>query len=399
MGENKRNMRYIKRMGIWYFLLNKRFLKKYIFTLLLLLVPFLVLGMRVASKEDAGVLKVALYQENQGQKEEDSDGIVEQLLEKDGVIQYEKVDAQEEAYEAVRQGKADCAWIFPADIAEAVRKYMAGEAANVMTVYTKEDTIQNKLAREQLYGVLYPMVSYETVRQFIEKQPYFEDMDEDTIDLSMREMYAGMQVEESIFNFTYMDGTKSDASGGSDNYLTSPLRGLLAILILLCGMAVTMFYMQDEKEGIFIWMPVRHRRLFPWLYILVGTLDGAVCAYVALWVSGSFIGWKREFMLMILYMIAVTGFCNLLRVLGGNLWRVGASIPVIILVNLVLCPVFINIRSFPVIQYLLPGYYYLNSLHSDLMLGRMLLYVAVITAGSIGLDKIMKMELSVEQRV
>jgi ABC-2 type transport system permease protein len=377
-------MKQLKRAAVWYVMLNKRFLKKYIFTLLLFMVPLMVMGMRLVSGGEASVLRVALYQE--GSERDAEDDIVSRLLSRDGIVRYEKMNEKKEACEAVERGTADCAWIFPEHIEEAVKEYIAGKGTGIVTVYTKEDTIQNKLAREQLYGVIYPLVSYQTTLQFVEKQEEFSGMGKKAIDSAVRMAYEKNRVEGSIFQFAYMDGTIHEKEE-KNSYLTAPLRGMLAVLILLGGMAVTMFYLQDDKEGLFVWMPVKCRRLFPMLYILTGTLNTALAAYAALWFSGTFTTWRRELVLMLIYLLAVVGFCNFLRALSGNIWYMGAGIPVLILVTLVLCPVFINIPGFPVIQYMLPAYYYLNGLFNPSMVWKMLLYALVFCTGSMAISR------------
>lgn len=382
-------MKSVKRAILWYMLLNKRFLKKYMFVLLLLLVPFLTAAMRAAAEKDTGVLRVLLYQE--GETSGESTRAIQQLMKKHGVILYEKTENLEEAYGKVRQGKADCLWIFPGNLREAVRGYLRGERQQVLTVFAREDTVQTKLAREQLFGVIYPVISYEITHQFVESQPDFENTGSGQWEEKLEIYYRENQVGGSIFRFVYPDGADSEAGERgqekSGNYLTAPLRGMLALLVFLCAMAVTMFYFQDEKEGTFLWMPVRNRRCFPLLYILTGTADAGAAAYLALYCSGTFIGWKRELLFMAVYVLAVTGFCNLLRILNRDIRSYGACIPVLILVSLVLCPVFLNLRRFPAIQYLLPPYYYLNSIHSNTMLLRMIGYTAAVWAGGMPFKK------------
>lgn len=384
-------MNKIKRVGNWYLLLNKRFLKKYIFTILLLSVPLLVIGMRIAAAEDSGVLRVLLCVEGaEVPQRTGTDAVIRQLLEKQGIIQYEEADNLEEACEKVRRGKADCVWEFPGDLQGTVRQFIKRKKSNIMNVYVREDNVQTKLAREQLYGFLYPLISYETTRDFLDNQPYFEEMKEEEMDSRLQKIYESYKIEESVFRFAYLDDTEYQKKENRNSYLTAPLRGMLAVLIFLCGLAVTLFYLQDQKEKIFVWMPIKHRSLFPWLYILIGTLDAGIAAFLALYISGSFTAWPKEILLMLGYVLAVAGFCNLLRIFTGNIRRMGASIPVLILVTLVLCPVFLNIRKFPMIQYMLPAYYYLNSLYSGSMAVRMIIYTSVVCISGILLESVWK---------
>ncbi len=367
-------MKYLKKIGIWYLLLNKRFLKKYIFTALLLLIPVLTLAVRSLGGEDGGVLHVLLCQENDDR--EGSDGIIQELLQKKGIIYYEFVADKEEACAMVRQGDADSMWLFPEDLTQALQNYLDGGEPAVQ-IYMREDNVQTKLAREQLYGVLYSRLSLELSRLFIQSQPLFPDLSQAQKDEQIEALYAANGVSGSIFSFSYLD--EADMDPDQVQYLTAPLRGIIALILLLAAMAAAMFWIQDQNDQIFSWMPIRCKRWFPCFYIGVAVGDAALICLLSLYLSGTFTIWKTEILLMILYAVSVTAFANLLQKITGNLKRMGAVTPVLLLVSFVLCPIFLNIRIVPLLQYLLPPYYYLNSLHNGDMAVRFLLYTVVIT--------------------
>lgn len=366
-------MKHLKTAGLWYVLLNKRFLKKYIFTVLLLLIPLLTLAVRSLGREDGGVLHVLLCQENGDP--EGSDGIIQELLQKNGVIHYEFMNDQEEARAMVRRGKADSMWTFPEDMQQALQNYLE-DTKPVVAVYVREDTVQTKLVREQLYGVLYSRLSLETTRLFIQEQPMFSYLSEEEKDREIETLYEENAVPGSIFQFSYLDHTDIDTD--QVQYLTAPLRGIVALVLLLAAMAAAMFWIQDRDEQIFSWMPVGRKRWFPLFYIGIAVLDAALVCLLALYLSGTFTTWVVEIPLMTLYAVSVTGFANLLQKLTGNLKRMGAVVPVILLVSFVLCPVFLNIRTVPLLQHLLPAYYYLNSLHNGSMVLKFAVYTALV---------------------
>ena len=72
-------MEKIRRIAVWYYLLNKRLLKKRSFLILLLLVPLLVFGMRIVSKQDSGVLTILLC------SSETSDDLPKEVVDKLGL--------------------------------------------------------------------------------------------------------------------------------------------------------------------------------------------------------------------------------------------------------------------------------------------------------------------------
>ena len=55
-----------------------------------------------------------------------------------------------------------------------------------------------------------------------------------------------------------------------------------------------------------------------------------------------------------------------------------AVTPALIAGMTVLCPIFVNPPELPVLQYLLPPFYYLKAIHNSKFMGYMAIYAAVI---------------------
>lgn len=392
-------MKWLKNRLLWMLLLNKRFLKKYIFTALLCTIPVLVFVMRQAAKQDSSMLKVAVCAENP--QDELSMKLVEELLGMEGIVHYYQCDSKEALRREVETDRADCGYLFPDDMRGYLQSYARGEVLelpykrHLISVMVKEDSIQTQLAREQLYGVLYPDLAFEILNQFIAEQDKFSEVEAEKREAELREMFEDNRVAETIFRFTYLDSQEMLPEADSVNYLTAPLRGLLAVFMMLCGFAAALFLLWDRKEKTFQWMPVGRIPFFEYLYLLVAVADAGLAVYAALFLSGTFTGWKWELAMIALYVFAVTGFCNLVRQLCGSISRLGASIPVILLVSFVLCPVFISTKRFGMVQWTLPPYFYLNSVHSGEMLKKLAWYGALTGAGSIIMQKVqMKIQSS-----
>lgn len=361
-------MKKFKRTWNWYYMLNKRFFKKYIFTFLLLCIPLLTLGIKILPKEDSGILNVLLYENG---KDTISKSIVEELLHLNGIVTYTKIEQVETGIEQVQRGHADSLWVFPENFSEGIDQYLKHKTP-LITVYVSEDTVQTKIVREQLFGTIYPILSYRLLEHYHDQQPYSKLIED--LDQKVSKTYEMYQLGPSILEFSHLDG--SPISTQNVNYLAMPLRGMLAVFLLFCSLSTTMFYLQDQQEGIFLWMPIKHKRLFPYLYILIGTLNGAMITWISIYLSGSFTTLQKELPLMILYVFSITGFCNIIAKILRTVKRMGTATLVITLVSLILCPVFIQIDIFPFLQHLLPTYYYLNGLYQIEIIFQMLLYAA-----------------------
>jgi hypothetical protein len=199
--------------------------------------------------------------------------------------------------------------------------------------------------------------------------------DEDISEEQLRNNFQKTDNTESLFLFSYLDGEAADVDL---SYMLYPIRGLLALVVVLCGMAMGLYFMQDEERGIFTWMPLNRTVWGSWLYLFPGLLDIGVAVLLALTFSGVFISLPMELGLMGLYLLMVTGFVDVLRRLVGKPVRLGAMIPLLVLVMLAVCPIFMGEPNIKWVQLLLPPYYYLNALHNVTYQWGMGIYVIVI---------------------
>ena len=104
----------IRRFFLWYGLLSKRLLRRPGYLAVLLLIPLFALALALFSRQESGVVTVALC------LEEPADAAarttVERLLNAESILRCSAYPDPEAAREAVRSGQADAAWILPADL-------------------------------------------------------------------------------------------------------------------------------------------------------------------------------------------------------------------------------------------------------------------------------------------
>ncbi|MGX8729043.1 MAG: hypothetical protein ACSW75_05675 [Lachnospiraceae bacterium] len=365
-------MQKLKSAVLRFFLLQKRFFKRKLYLAILLAAPFLVLAMRIAATEDAGILHVVLCRT--GEDPEGSDALADKLLSLNGIIRYTEVPTVEEGQELVRQKKADCLLTLPSNLAQGIDDFLRGKNG-ALSMFVREDSITIQLIREQIFGYLQPLLVERAGLRFINRQDIFKDADKDALAKEYHELIEKREFD-NIFRISYIDN--SDYDPNAANYLTSPLRGLLAVYLLLFAIASALFYLQDAKSGTFAWTPFARRPLFPFTYILNGTLPGMVAVLVGLALSGSFTSFPRELLLAVIYTITSAAFATILLAVFPDLRALGALTPILLMVTLVIAPVFVDIRSLTVFQHLLPTFYYLASLHSDTILMHSFIYLAIV---------------------
>ena len=362
--EDKQRMR---RIVVWYLLLNKRLFKKWSFILILCMVPLLVAGMRLAAQQESGIVTIALCMRNP--EDELSARVVEQLQGDDDVLRYVMCETEEDARGRVKSFQADAAWIFPENLLDGLQTSAAHKLVEpVVTVVEREDSVPLIFSREILSSALYPFFSYVVYEDFVR-----DDLELEVEESKLQTAYEQMLVEGSLFRIEYFDGAASEES----HYLLAPLRGILALWLVLCGFAASMYFIQDDKRGTFSWMPVKHRLWMAFGFHAVLLSDAAVVLLLACKLAGVFTVWHQEIANIALFVGCTVVFCNLVRLLCGSLERLGSCIPVLLIGMTVVCPVFINVNQFQPLQYLLPPFYYIKATHSTYHFYLMAAYICV----------------------
>ena len=372
----------MKKFLLWQYMINKRLLHKKEFLVLLIMIPLLVAGMTVLSGEDSGVVTVLLSMED------DTDlsacQVVEEMLSEDSIIKYKNVPI-EEAYKQVASGKADCAWIFREDFQNKLIDTFAGdgEEGKPVLVVAQEDNVALQLARTKLYGYIFPQLAFLLCENYLET----EVMDGQAVSTEeLMEAYEANVVEGGLVDLRHVSPDElQDISQASVNkekqkisYLVTPIRGLLMVLIIVAGLVVTMYYLQDGERGMFAWIPVHKRRWLLYSYIMGAVFDTAVVVFLSLIISEGKVPSLRELGVFILYLPVTAVFCEFMGILCRKKEHLAKCIPLLSIAMLGLCPVFINLGRGFVPQYFLPPTYYLRVSNDYKMIFAMLAYAVVL---------------------
>lgn len=381
----------IKNGFTWYLLLTKRLLKKPSFWAVLLLVPVMVFGLGLAAQEEAHILRIAVYAEPSSDPL--GSRITEELEDLDGVVEYTVCGSEGELRREVALSQADAGYILPAELTGMMEAYLAGRKnelpydGHLISVIANEDTIQLQLAREQFFSVLYPYLSELAAEQFTLEQKEFAGLNEDYVREQIRGLYREERVEDSIFRFAY--GTDApEIDPDQNSYLMTPVRGMLSVFVFFTGLTMGMYLMRDRKAGMFQWVRYGKKPLYYWLSILAGTVLGGIAAYLGLWISGTFTEWQGELPRMALLVLASAGFSGILCQLVRNMAVYGAILPLLVLLSVVLCPVFVAFHGLGILKALLPPYFYLNGLHSARITGYLAVYALASNAAALLLPRL-----------
>lgn len=352
---------------VHFWIYTKRLLHKFSFVFLLVCVAFAVPLFSAVVSDGGSVVKIALYNEDC----DASADIIQNLTENKSIIEYEVYDSQKDATEAVKSGKADAAWIFDKNFEKNMAKYIRGESIKpFVTVIEREENISLKLAREKLFGAIYPHMSYLIYEDFVRS----EILDNEKVTSDRLRNFYREEIQDMSLIEIKMIGSDDAVDLKDVNMLTAPLRGLLSLMIMLCGFASALYFIYERERGQYLCLPYKNS-IMPAVSTCLGAcILSGITALVSIVGGGMSVGIGREVFCMSAYVWASASLCTLLTVLFRRSAIFAGVIPLLIIVMLVLCPVFFNLKVLPALRYALPPYHYLMSVYNIEHIWYMVLY-------------------------
>lgn len=360
-----------RKLCLWLWLLTKRLYKKPTFLLILALIPLLIFGYGTVAEEDSGIMTIVLA------AQDNSDPLAQKIiqdLQKSDMLFFRHCETPEKAKHLLEIGKADAAWIFEDDLEARICKFINAPLRknSFVAVYERDSNVLTMLSREMLSGTVFahcgPYVYLNYIRKNVPKMCEVSDE-------ALLTHYEAVTLDGRLFEFSLMDDADMSALPKNTGYLSSPVRGLLAIVVVLCGLAGAMYAKQDEARGTFSWLSQNRR---PWAELAGQVLcvtNTAIAAGIALGVFGSVGHWLRELVILVLFIPCVSAFSMLFGRLCGSLRFLCMWTPILLVVMLVVCPVLFDLNPFYELQWLFPPTYYVNAVYSD----RYLLAMPVFT--------------------
>ncbi len=340
-----------KRYLYWRAALIKRLLKKPSYVICLLLIPCIVLGYTALAKEDAGIVTVALATDVP--QDPVAQELYAQLERSSDLIRFVVCTDGEQAADFVEKGKADAAWIFRQSLAQSLAEFAAnGQKVPFIQIIERTQSTPLLMARERLSATVFELLSKEFYISYLRQNaPELSHLTEQ----DLLGYYDEVIIGDGLFNFV------NAGSETASSYLTTPVRGLTAVMILLCALAVTIYYLQDMSSGLFCWLPQKHQGIVALLYHLVCLAPvmavGSLCLVLA-GITGPIL---TEIGAAILYWLG----CSLFAMAVGSLLekpeRVAAVIPLLCAGMIAVCPVFYDLDSLLFYQKLLLPTYFINA--------------------------------------
>lgn len=365
----------MKRLFKWFLLLNKRLYKKLTFVMILLLIPSLVFAYANMAQEESGIMTIALAQVGNDPMASE---IIQELKENTNLILFVDCDTPDAAKKMINDGKADAAWIFEDDLENRIYRFVnrPSRLTAFIQIIEQESTIPLKLAREKLTGTVFAHCSRSFYLNYIRKNvPELKKVP----DASLLHHYDSFTNNVDLFEFSYLEGENGAEDAKEANYLLTPVRGLLAVVIVLGGLAAAMYFIHDDRCGTYSLVPHGKRFLVEFACQMIAILNLSVVSLISMMIAGLTVRLERELLLTISYALTTALFCMTIRRLLGRISAVGTVLPLLVVVMLVICPVFFDLGDFRQFQYFFPPTYYINAVQSNRSLLLMFVYSMILS--------------------
>lgn len=362
----------MKKALLWFRMLSKRLFKKGTYLCLMLLIPLLVTVFAAGAKEESGMVHILLAQEDP--QDAFSTQIVEDLLGSSEMILFTRT-TEEEALQQIKAGAADAVWIIPGNLQTHLASIFWGDGQDYppIRVIEQAENALLRLTHEKLSSTVYKYWAEEMYLQ------YLQSLAPEAAQISRQELmefYHSSPVSGTLFAYTDIYGNdRSDSS-----YLVTPLRGLLAVLVVLCSVVSALYYRRDTDRGLFSTVSFRYRPFIELGYQLTSVFYMALAVLISLIVSGLTGPWWAESILFILMCFGCTLFGTVLSALTGGRHITAALLPVLLILMLAICPIFYHLPELRFFQFLFPVTYYITGVHHYAYIGYFLLYDVILAA-------------------
>ena len=359
-----------------YLLLLKRLLKKKSYIAMLLLVPLMAFILKSMTSADAGLLTIGVFIPGDDYS---SEWLKENLMDEPGNLRFILYDEEEELINDVKNQQLQEAWICPQNLDDTVASMAEkGSSKEKLQIVIREEGLSHLLAKEVLCSRVYPLIARQMALNYILDNVYDSSSADSQID-HILDTYDNYGINGNLFEMGYLDDNQQASDDMS--YLMMPYRGILALWLLMLAVAASMYYLEDQSNGLFIWWKTRLPLIRDFLYYTVIMIIPSAVVLIGLKYGGVFTSLKIELLAIILYDFAIIILAIILRELLVTIKRLGIIMPVIIMSSALMSPVFIDFKEGRVFQKFFPTFNYLYCIHdgyyvqSLLLLGMKLLII------------------------
>ena len=370
---------------LWIFLLSKRLLQRKSFFCLLFLLPVMVLSLRFAFTEKDSTFRVGLYTPTNNPNTLEYQLVQELCKEANQMITYTCCNSIEEVKEGVMKEDFSCGYIFPDHLEEQLEHYHKKNTPLIQVFHGENSSY--RIMDELIFGKIYHKLSFYILTAHMKEKTGFSQKD------VLYEHRASYGISTDLFLFQHSDGsTNTFLSNQNQNFLLLPIRGIMAIFLLLAGIIGTGYWYQDEQKKLFSKFTYEKKQLLSLSYIMLPIFLISTVGFCAIYITQIKSSFLNELLCFSLYTFFLTTYCYFFKTLLPNVHCFFSYLFILVVGSLVACPIFINITDTTFVLQLLnrltPVSYYLSSIYSPFYKTQMLLMGILFLGFGLGISAI-----------
>lgn len=355
-------MKLFKKLFLWLWLLTKRQLHYPMLVLFLMGMPLCAwIVSKIPSMHESGVLHVGLYQAD---KDFVSTQTIEDLLNlNSNVVSFYVPQSEAELRADIAAGNTECGYIFKEDFTKKLLSYTYQDSILLLT--SPSSTI-HALTNEIVFSSAFRSFGQEIALNYVKSKKTLQLPDAEQIVKDRFHFYLNGPATFHVTFKTLDEGNELSPAGLSyertnpdslinEETITNdmneenqvfPLRGILAIILLLAGLFGCIQWLGDYENKIMSTMPSIFVLIGRFLYPMILTVLFSASALITLACAGEFKNIRTEIPAMAAYSCLIILFTAALTFLLRRSQTLIAALPVIILSCLIFCPIFIDLSSF-----------------------------------------------------
>lgn len=356
----------IRRVGIWFLLSCKRYLRKWSFLIILLLFPAGTLLIRGSEKESAAEIRIAVCTEQEKIYEKGTTGGLEQKLAEslvnrpagDGLFRFYWCENEQQVKEEVASRRAECGYVISAELQKQLDRKKFKRS---IRVYSAPSTIAAQLSSEVVFAAMIQLYDRELLVQYIAEKLEAAGISHTPEDIG--QLYDKWKENGRTFQFTYemVDG-KGEASRNQPKASVFPVRGIVAVYLFVAGLYSAVIYLADERKHLFLAVPYGIRTGCRLAAIAAPVFLAGISGLAALRTGN--VDWRGGYEPAVLagYGMMVTLFSWAICLICRREALIGSLIPFFLAGSLIFCPVFLDIGKYipefkAMERLFLPSYY------------------------------------------
>ena len=330
----------------------------------------MVLLLNAMSSADAGLLTIGVYIPG---SDSGSIYLKENIQETPGSLRYIFYDDEEKLIKDVESQQLSQGWICPENLDSAIEDLATkGRTKNKIEIVIREEGLTHLLGREILSSRVYKMVARQIAVKYISENVYNGNPTaEDTYHIL--DVFDNYGIDGNLFEMGYVDGQASHDEEAT-SYLMMPLRGILSLWLLLLAIAASMYYLEDEANGLFVWWHTSFSVGRDFLYYVVIMIVPSIIVLIGLKYGGVFTNPLREVVALLLYDVTVIALASILREIIKSIKGLGIVTPILIMASAILSPVFIDFKEGRFLQKFCPTFHYLYCIHDRYYVQSLMLF-------------------------